>query len=113
MAARKSGDKFGFDGRFQHGHDARRGRGPQKGSGGRPAIAIREQCRALVDKITLPRIAEYVAEIEDGPADAGWRWCHEQLVKLGIARQELVDSDASEEPFRFTLDIGGDGSREC
>ena len=33
--------------------------------------------------------AEYVGETEQGPGDQGWRWCHEQLVKVGVAPRDV------------------------
>ena len=73
---------------FKKGGDPRQGRCP-KGKGGRPSIVIREECRGLVEKFTLPRIAAYLKDKAKTPDDQGFRWCHEQLVKVGIARQEL------------------------
>ena len=52
-------------------------------------MVIREECRGLVEKFTLPRIAKYVRDETKGPSDQGFRWAHEQLVAVGIARQEL------------------------
>lgn len=50
---------------FQKGDDARRGRGPAKGEGGRPSDEIKALCRELSDKHQLAEVLATIATAKD------------------------------------------------
>lgn len=75
---KKSGHKSGT---FAEGDDPRRGKGPPKGSGGRPPNKFKQDCSDLTDTVILTKAQKYLRA--KTPKDPAWRWCAQFVADYG------------------------------
>jgi len=51
--------------------------GGKKGRSGPKPLAFKQECSRLTDEVAMPKIAAYLEDPKNGPADPAWRWCLE------------------------------------
>lgn len=95
-------------GAFTTGHDPRRGHGPAPGTGGRPAAAVRELCREIVDRYKL---VDKLGELADSPAyEPRDRIAAAKLLMsyaFGAPTQVVEHSGVEGDDIQFTVKIHG------
>ncbi len=85
--------------------------GGKKGRSGRKPMAFRVFCADILDD---PETQERIRAAAQDPTTPGWVGLIKLLASYAVGPPiPMAEMEGSKEPFRFTLDIGGDGSREC
>src|SRR5262245_9625185 len=69
----------------------------KKGRSGPVAGEIRLWCEGQARVYALPKIARYLQQPRKGPTDPAWRWCFEQLARLGQLEVLKVEHGATDE----------------
>ena len=96
-SATKSGSKRRGSGRpFKKGYDARRGKGPPKGQGGRPPDRFKLPLGEYTDK-QVEKIGKYLDA--HGPNDPDWWRCLEFAAKYSKRRAEMEPDEGGQLPY--------------
>lgn len=106
--ARKSARKSAPGVPFQAGADRRRGRGPKKGTGGRPPDAFKALCQDLASgKVTVANVRAILTDKDHPQFMPALRWATENGYGKPSQAVELTGKDGAAVPVTCVVKFAG------